>query len=96
MKVISRNDLSKLKKDDHVVLFIDDKTKSNDAAISVMRGGDLFKEADLSSFKASASDILYFNSKDKPGVILCGLGDLSKLNDEVLRNCAAAAVKFFI
>lgn len=94
MKVTHRSDLSKLKKDEHVVLFIDDKTKSDDAAISKIRGAGFIKDADLSSFKASASDILYFNIKDRPGVVICGLGDLTKLNEEGMRNCAAAAVRF--
>lgn len=94
MKVTHRNDLSKLKKDEHVILFIDDKIKSDYTLISGFRGAELMKDADLSSFKASASDILYFNMKERPGVILCGLGDVTKLNAEGIRNCAAAAVRF--
>lgn len=94
MKVNSRSDLSKLKKDDHVILFIDDKAKSDEALIAKINGGELVREADLNSFKASSSDVLYFKQKDKAGVILCGLGDVSKINDEGLRNCAAAAVRF--
>lgn len=94
MKVTHRNDLSKLKKDEHIVLFIDDKIKSDYALISGLRGAEFIKDADLSSFKASASDILYFNMKEMPGVILCGLGDVTKLNSEGIRNCAAAAVRF--
>ncbi len=96
MKVTHRNDLSKLKKDEHVILFIDDKIKSDYALISGLRGAEFMKDADLSSFKASVSDILYFNMKERPGVILCGLGDITKLNEEGVRNCAAAAVKFCI
>lgn len=94
MKVAYRNELSGIKKDDHVVLFIDDKIRSNAAAAGKIRGADLIKEAELSSFKASASDILYFNMKGRPGLVICGLGDPAKLNDESMRNCAAAAVRF--
>jgi leucyl aminopeptidase len=94
MKVTHRNDLLKLKKDEHVVLFIDDKAKSDYALISGLRGAEFVKDADLSSFKASASDILYFNMKERPGVVICGLGDVTKLNEEAMRNCAAAAVRF--
>ncbi len=96
MKVNSRRDLSKLGRDDHVILFIDDKTKNDETAVARIKGGELFKDADLSSFKASPGDVLYFNQKGKPGVVLCGLGDLSKINGEGFRNCAAAAVRFCI
>jgi len=94
MKVTHSSDLSRVKKNEHVIIFIDDKTKSDDALLADLRGASLIKEADLSSFKASASDIFYFNLKDRPGVVLCGLGDITKINAEGVRNCAAAAVKF--
>jgi len=94
MKVIHRNDLSKLKKDDYAILFIDDKVKSDDILSGNIRGAEFIRDADISSFKASAGDIFYFNMKDRPGVVLCGLGDLSKLSEEGMRNCAAAVVKF--
>lgn len=94
MKVTHRSELTRLKKDEHVILFIDDKTKGDDKMISGLRGSEFIKDADLSSFKSSASDIFYFNLKDRPGAVLCGLGDITKLNPEGIRNCAAAAVKF--
>ncbi len=94
MKVTHRSDLSKIKRDEHVILFLDEKTKSDDVAINKIRGADFIGNADLSSFKASASDIFYFNLKDNPGVIICGLGDLSRLNREGIRNCTAAAIRF--
>jgi len=94
MKVTHRSDLSKMKKDEHVILFIDDKTKSDNLLISGLRGAEFIKDADLSSFKASASEILYFKMKERPGVILCGLGDVTKPDEEGVRNCSAAAVRF--
>jgi len=94
MKVTHRSDLSKLKNDEHVILFIDDKKKSDDAALNKIRGAELIKDADLSSFKSSASDILYFSVKGRPGIVLCGLGDITKINEEGIRNCAAAAIRF--
>ena len=77
MKVTHRSELTRLKKDEHVILFIDDKTKGDDKMISGLRGSEFIKDAELSSFKSSASDIFYFNLKDRPGVVLCGLGDIT-------------------
>jgi len=96
MKIIHRSDLSKLKKEDHAVLFIDDKTKIDDVMSGKFRGAELIRDADISSFKASAGDTLYFNMKEKPGVVICGLGDTAKIDEEGMRNCAAAALRFCI
>ena len=95
MKSSLKNDISKINKNDTVILFIDEDSIKNSTA-SKFSGSEFLSGFDLKFFNGSSSEILSAKLENKPAIVLCGTGSLKKYNDENMRNCAAAAIKFCI
>lgn len=95
MKAALKNDISKLGKNDTLVLFTDEDNVKNLAALKIP-GAEYIAGSDLSNFKGKSSEVYFIKLENKPGVLLCGLGNLKKFSDDVIRNCSSAAVKFCI
>jgi leucyl aminopeptidase len=95
MRSSLKNDLSKINKNDTVILFIDEDSIKN-GVVPEFFGSGFLSGLDLNFFKASSYDILSAKLENKPAIVLCGLGNIKKYNAENFRNCAAAAVKFCI
>lgn len=95
MKSSLKNDLSKINKNDTVIVFVDEDTVKKGAPLK-FHGSEFLSGFDLKIFNASASEIFFLKLENKPAVIVCGTGSVKKSNDENMRNCAASAVKFCI
>lgn len=95
MKSVLKNDISKIDKNDTVVIFADEDSLKDLTAFK-KSGTGFITGADLSHFKGKSSEVYFIKLENKPGVLLCGLGSLKKLNDDTVRNAASAAVKFCI
>ncbi len=95
MKGALKNDIQKLDKNDTVIIFADEDSVKNITALKT-RGSDFIAGSDLSHFKGKSSETYFIKIENKPGVLLCGLGNIKKLNDDSIRNASAAAVKFCI
>lgn len=95
MKSVLKHDISKIDKNDTVVIFADEDNLKDLTALK-NRGSEYTAGADLSHFKGKSSETCFIKMENKPGVLLCGLGSLKKLNDDTVRNAASAAVKFCI
>lgn len=66
------------------VIFVDEKNK-NEAGIS---------KKELNFFSAKPGEIFYSSENGKKPTILCGLGDPSKIDREVVRNAAASVTEY--
>ncbi len=95
MKSVLKSDISKINKNDTVVIFADEDSLKDLAALK-NRGLEFITGADLSHFKGKSSETYFIKMENRPGVLICGLGSLKKLNDDTVRNAASAAVKFCI
>jgi len=95
VKSVLKNDISKIDKNDTMVIFADEDNLKDLTALK-NRGSEFTAGADLSHFKGKSSETYFIKMENKPGVLLCGLGNLKKLNDDTVRNAASAAVKFCI
>ncbi len=95
MKAALKNDTGKLGKDDIVIIF-SDEDHLKDLSVMKLKESDFIKGSDLSHFTGKFSELYFIKMENKPGVLLCGLGNLKKLSNDGIRNCAAAAVKFCI
>ena len=95
MKAALKNDISKLDKNDTVIIFSDEDSVKNLTSLKT-RGSEFIAGSDLSFFKGKLSDTYFVKMENKPGVLLCGLGSLKKISDESIRNASAAALKFCI
>ncbi len=93
MKASLKEDIKKLTKNDTVVLFIDEDGVNN---INTMKipGSELIIGSDLNHFKGKTSELHFIKLENKPGVLICGIGNLKKFTDDNIRNSSAAAVKF--
>jgi len=76
------------------IVFIDDKIKSDNKALSVLPFYNYIQDVNIDLFKAGSGDLLFVTPKNSSAVVICGLGDPSKLTPESIRNAAASAVKF--
>lgn len=95
MKAALKNDISKLGKNDTLVLFTDEDNVKNLAALKIP-GAEFIAGSDVSNFKGKSSELYFIKLENKPGVLLCGLGNLKKFSDDGIRNSSSAAVKFCI
>ncbi|HPS87839.1 MAG TPA: leucyl aminopeptidase [Spirochaetota bacterium] len=95
MKAALKNDISRLGKNDTLVLFADEDNVNNLTGFKIP-GSEYVAGADLSNFKGKSSELYFIKLENKPGVLLCGLGNLKKYSDDSIRNSSAAAVKFCI
>ena len=95
MKAALKNDISKLGKNDTLVLFADEDNVRNLTGFKIP-GSEFTAGTDLNNFKGKSSELYFIKLENKPGVLLCGLGNLKKISDDSIRNSSAAAVKFCI
>jgi leucyl aminopeptidase len=95
VKAALKNDISKLGKNDTLVLFTDEDNVKNLSALKIP-GAEFIVGSDLSNFKGKSAELYFIKLENKPGVLLCGLGNLKKFSDDGIRNCSSVAVKFCI
>ncbi len=95
MKGALKNDISKSGKNDTLILFIDEDNVKNLSALKIP-GAEFIAGSDLSNFKGKSSELYFIKLENKPGVLLCGLGNMKKFSDDGIRNSSSAAVKFCI
>lgn len=95
MKASLKSDISKISKNDTVVIFTDEDNIKNISGLKIA-GSDFIEGSDLSYFKGKASELYFIKNDNKPGVLLCGMGSLKKISDDSIRNSSASAVKFCI
>ncbi len=89
MKLISKSGSASFKKDDTAAFFITEEDSRIISKILPEGFSYLYDSIDLSHFKGKSSEILFIPFKDKPDVILSGLGKKKDIASESLRNSSA-------
>lgn len=93
MKASIKNDLNKINKNEIIAIFISEENIKN-ITVKKITGFEFISGFDLNHFTAKSSEIYYLKPENRPGVLLCGIGSMKNVNDEILRNSSSAAVKF--
>ncbi len=94
MKIKVKNDLSNISQTDTVVVFLDEENIKQLDATGEVRGNVLVEKSDISFFFGAAGEVTAVSRKDGANLILCGLGEHTKINREKIRNSAAAVTGF--
>jgi len=92
MKLNAEKDLKNHKDKGTLVVFLPEKGKKTKQVDVPEQFKDLLLETDLSYFRGKPSETLFFPSRKKPDIILCGVGPDEELTGETLRSAASAAV----
>jgi len=91
LKITKSNNLTK---NDNVVLFssADDlKKKKNILPVNLKSN---LADIDFSSFKSKLGEFFFITLANQPKIVICGLGESKKIDEEALRNCSAGLVNF--
>jgi len=88
------NTTKELNNSDTIIIFVNEneiKGLSENPFIN-----EYIKSFDLNYFYGKFSEIYFIKLNNRPGLILCGIGDPQKLTNDNIRNAAAASIKFCI
>ena len=94
MKTKLVDNIELLSNNDAIVVFINENDSKNLSENLFLK--EYIQYSDLSYFKGKSSEIYFIKLNDKPGVILCGMGESGKLIDDRIRNAAASSIRFCI
>jgi len=86
MKLIAKKTISP-QKNETITIFIDNSIKKKSPLAPEIKL--LGKEIDLDIFKAELGEILFIPFKNRPNIIIAGLGNPQEIDSEILRNTAA-------
>jgi len=93
MKVKVKSVVEKQSEREAIAVFLDEETRE-----ALLKGeytpADYLNEIDFESISCAAGEISFTALKNSPNVIVSGLGERKKINNESLRNAAASAVLF--